>query len=128
MTQFKPKKIAKGKVIGFVICKFGLLPCENEFDIEELKKFALIYDAGVKRGTIIQHNFSPQPTWRNPSEAEEIAMNMVVKHGLKNLHLYSAPNEISELLKILKNSLSYRFGNRYFKIEKINKIKKRLKL
>ncbi len=131
--KFVHRKIPKEKVIGFVLCDFGPLPCETAFDIEELKKFGQIYDWGIKTGRLKRNRgvlpqFVGGKSIGDPCTESELfdALQIVSNHALDNLGFFPTSTAIDGVITILKKSFSYRFGRRYFPINKVNAIVRKL--
>ena len=57
--MFKPHRIDKKDVAGFVTCRFGLLPY-TEHDKEELVALSQLYDKAVKDGYIMERKGLPR--------------------------------------------------------------------
>jgi len=132
-VKFIHRKIPKDKISGFVLCDFGLLPCETAFDVEELKKYGQIYDWGFRTGKL-KRSKSSFPQFVGGQSAGDLytetevwdALQIVGKHALKNIGFFSNLPELEETLKVLRKSLSYRLGRRYFEIKKVNAIIRKL--
>ncbi|MBT5740645.1 hypothetical protein HOI26_06125 [Candidatus Woesearchaeota archaeon] len=117
-----PRKIKLEELIGFVICRFGPLPCADKDDKHRLLALARLYDRAVKKGGIV-HNLGELPQFKKEgTRGDYDVLQIVGYHGLKNSSLLPV-----SATKILTNavfsSLSYRlFGPRYVGIKTVRKM------
>ena len=95
-----PRKIAKENVIGYVICRFGLLACQDRDDKRKLIALAQIYHAAVKRGALIESRSTlPQANAELITNQERDAGSIIQSHALKNLHV--SFEEVDLIIKVL---------------------------
>ena len=103
--MFKPHKIKREDLIGFVKSKFGPLAC-GKGDQVELIALAELYDGAIERGEIEQKpNVLPQI--RDDSNNALEVLNIVNAHASKNLYLFHGT--ISYKLSFVMDRLNKRF-------------------
>lgn len=75
------------RITGFVECKFGPLPYEDEEDKEKLEVYAKIFDLAFARGAVYRPNRGELIQFRGEiiTRVERKTTELIFAHALRNI-------------------------------------------
>jgi hypothetical protein len=97
-----PRKINEEETLGYVLAEFGPLPYANENEKEKLLALSQIYNAALKKGTIVQGRKGTLPQFRGKQGDEDWnTLQVIANHSLKAISHIQGIRDVEGFMKVL---------------------------